>query len=243
MNNTCPNCGKGYNLQPHHVARSIVCKNCGASLVVEADGLHLQPGATTSTAPPDVPAFAEGPGGASDFDDEPRRGAPQRRRAAGRTFNPNDIMGALPPWLDASLLFFGVGLILVLIFTLFPVIDFTKVQSLSGDLQNGRVLHERKSAELRKAKDFKNEHLEDENKRWEKEREDLETREIKARAAAASWRYWYSWGILFGFVVLAVASLGFLRSETSRIRRVVGSIVLVAQILLMFLMFAAQSFR
>jgi ribosomal protein S27AE len=252
MNNTCPSCGKGYNLQPHHVGRRINCKNCGSALIVEADGLHLDPAAATSTAPPDVPGGSFDPAGGAtapppiaaapamaDFEDEPTGARlPPRRRSltAGRSLNPQELMSAIPAWLDFSLFCFGVGLVLVLIFTLLPVMDNAKVSSWVAEINLGERLHQKRAADL------KGEALEEENKKWSKDHKEMEERRERAVAAAQQWRWWYSWGLLFGFIVLAISALFFLRSDT-RIRRVVGSIVLVAQVLLMFILFAAQSIR
>ena len=61
------------------------------------------------------------------------------------------------------------------------------------------------------------------------------------RDSARSWRYWYEWGMMWGFLFLGYASLGYLTPNQPTIRRVVGSIVLCAMILLIFIRFVIEA--
>ena len=49
------------------------------------------------------------------------------------------------------------------------------------------------------------------------------------------------WGMMFGFVALSVASIGFLSPSQTRVRRVVGAIVISAMLLLVFIAFVIGS--
>ena len=76
--------------------------------------------------------------------------------------------------------------------------------------------------------------IKDEEKDWYKKKVallgDLDSARVSARRAV----YWYSWGMMFGFLLLAVASLGYLMPYQTATRRVTGSIVLCALVLLIF---------
>ena len=48
----------------------------------------------------------------------------------------------------------------------------------------------------------------------------------EAQLSARSWNVWYSWGMMIGFLFLAIASLCYLTPTQTPSRRVVGSIVI-----------------
>jgi hypothetical protein len=77
---------------------------------------------------------------------------------------------------------------------------------------------------------------------WETgERLDLEERADSARFSARRWSWWYAWGMLIGFLLLAVGAMGYLRPEQTLIWRVVGAIIICAQALLIFFAYLIRS--
>ena len=210
MNNACPSCGTTYQVQHKNIGRHIKCKICGTALFVAEDGLRLD-----ETPPPgggDTEAFAElGEGtvaaGSARF----------RQRRAARDFAASfaATLRLLP---DLSTCLFGSGVLCVLICLFMPLIDNAALLSKQATLRGG---------ELRERN----------RENWQQERRDLLLAIDETRTAHDKWEYWYRWGMLLGFILLALGSLGYLQPEQPTIRRVVGAIVLVAMVLLIFLLF------
>ncbi len=76
-----------------------------------------------------------------------------------------------------------------------------------------------------------------ERKDWEKSRDKLEDDLEDSRGSARGRMYFYAWGQLFGFVILAIASVGFLSFGPTTTRRIFGGIVISAEILLIFIIY------
>jgi hypothetical protein len=74
-----------------------------------------------------------------------------------------------------------------------------------------------------------------------KEIERLEKDVADARISAMSSRYWYAWGMMLGFLVLAPAEIGYLCSKTSKAKRVIGTILLTLQAGVVFIVFMVMS--
>lgn len=212
MNNLCPGCQTAYSVQPQHVGRRITCKKCGAGLVVEEDGLRM-----TSPPPPPAPpeenplAAVEPPPPVEE--PPPRIARPRRSLNLGAVFteffqNNRELL--------ASTLF-GAGTVLVILFVFLPVIDQAKVARAQT-----RVRDEGGGGAQEKAGAGKG--LEQAQK---------ELRDVENAAQFA--RYWYDWGLLLGFLLLAGGSMGYLGSPNSQIKRVLGCIILASELLLVFL--------
>ena len=229
MNTSCPSCGTLYSITPQHVGREVSCRKCGSLLVVTSDALQL---ASASAPSPDDEA---------EDVDLPMRGraAPPRPRAApGLT----DAMGRVadgPTWC------FGAGAFLVILFLFFPLIDQAKVNRRQAAIREGDL------RELRRERDFnekkkKGEKVDEDARKksreaWEKEKTTLQDDAEEAQIALLRAPYWYRWGMMFGFLLLAAASLGYLSPGQPTIRRVTGCIVIVAEVLLIFIAFVGRS--
>jgi hypothetical protein len=241
MQNTCPNpgCGAMYNLTPQHVGRSFVCKKCGATLHVTDDGLEL-----AGTAPAGAP-------GAESFTPAAEDPTPMRRptrvgKGAGVFFR--DFWGRVRN--DVSTWLFGVGAFFAIICLFFPLLDRGKIldreAALSASERRERRLNEELARKIREkgegefAKEKEN--RDKANKHWQEvEKPKLQERIDDARDSAKTWRYWYDWGMMWGFLFLALAALGYLTPQQPTIRRVVGSIIFCAMILLIFIRFVIES--
>jgi hypothetical protein len=213
MNNVCPSpgCGAVYQINSHHVGRRLTCKKCAAALVVTDVGLEVE----GADGPP--AALAEPvPAGAA------RGNFWAALRARMHSF------ADTPTWL------FGSGAFLVIFYLFLPLIDQAKVKRREALVIAGDVREARLDAALKKKENAS----EDEKKRrqqqkesWEREKssleEDLEAAEIGQRRAT----YWYRYGTLLGFVLLAFGSLGYLDPRQPLIRRILGCVVLGAILL------------
>ena len=241
MQNSCPSCGAMYNLTPQHVGRHFGCKKCGASLSVGPDGLEIegaapvQPiGSLPELGIADEPLPAPAPAAT------PVRTGP--RSNFGSNFGAffkrlwERIKADPPTWL------FGAGAFLVVICLFFPLLDKDKVERRRVKLTSEEREQNRLNNELQTrdppAKPEERETRQKAFERWKKNRKpELEEDITSAQDSARSWRYWYDWGMMWGFMILAFASLGYLTAPESMTRRVVGSIVLCAILVLIFFRF------
>lgn len=247
MNNTCPspNCGAVYNLTPAHVGRSFVCKKCNSSLIVTAQGLELQAPAYPPE-PPDVGVIEEA---------SPVPRATGRVRSRGGSESLQKLIERLKT--DSFTWLFGSGLVLVILFLFLPLIDQAKISARQAAIDRGNskiyggsgsrkpafpggppgVMEEPPKDKKDDAKD-----KEKERKQWEETDKPKLMEEVEdARYSARTWLRWYSWGMMFGFICLGLAGLGYLSPQQTTIRRVVGSIVVCAQVLLIFIAFVIAS--
>jgi hypothetical protein len=69
---------------------------------------------------------------------------------------------------------------------------------------------------------------------WDKKADKLEEELDDIRGNARGRTYFYSWGMLFGFLILGLASVGFLSFGPTTTRRIFGGIVISAEILMIF---------
>lgn len=224
MNKLCPGCNTAYNIAAPDVGREFSCFKCNAALVVRKDGIRLAnapaaPVAADTGSPADEPETSDVPAG------EPNG----FRRLTGR-------FGDVATWL------FGIGAFLVILFLFFPLINQAKLARAKAAIQAGQLRDDRMERELKqKIQDKKDVGIADEELRkkareaWTKQKErmqaDLDELELDVKQSD----YGYTWGMMFGFLFLAAAALGYLTPTQPPIRRVVGSIVIVAEVLLIFL--------
>jgi hypothetical protein len=167
---------------------------------------------------------------------------PQRRPAEG-----GQLM-AIFTWC------FGIGAWLVIIFLFLPLIDQAKVVQRRAAVREGDRRAQRKDEELtRKAREktpfppenkdeakneeFKRSQRDRERKQWENEKAELQELVDRAEYRAQVSYYWYEWGMLAGYLILAVGAIGFLHPSQTTTRRVVGGVVIAAQVLLVFVAF------
>jgi hypothetical protein len=241
-----PGCGATYNVSQHHVGRRFPCNKCGSPLVITAEGIRLAgpaPGAEFALA--------------TAIDDEAH--VPARPRRAGPSFWTR-VLNDLFSWL------FGVGLFLLILFLFFPIIDVLKVANRSVPMEAGDARQRHLDQELQAQINKEQKALaqggpvdEAERKKreeqwkgrrdartaakesWEEEKNQLQQAVEAARFSARRAGYWYAWGMMFGFLFLAVAALGYLRPGQPTIRRVVGAVVICGQVLVIFVVYVFQS--
>jgi len=206
------------------VGREFACFKCNAALVVRKDGIRLAGAAAPQTAAEiNVPAAAPESG-------EIRRGGREIfRQWTGR-------LGDAATWM------FGIGAFLVILFLFFPLINQAKLARAKAAIEAGQFKDDRMDRELKqKLQEKKEGTIADEELRkkahenWVKQKERMQADLDELTLDVKQSNYWYIWGMLIGFLFLAAAALGYLNPTQPPIRRVVGAIVIVAEVLLIFL--------
>lgn len=224
MNKQCPSCKTPYNIGDADLGRSFTCFKCNAALVVQKDGLRL---ANATTPAPVV-------------EERDAEAAPaERKPARGGWGGISRFADRLP---DLATGFFGIGAFLVIIFLFFPIINYAKVSRAKASIDAGQLREDRLERELKqKVEQGKSVSPADEELRkkarqsWEKEKTSLQADAEELTVDAKRSDYWYTWGMMLGFLFLAAAALGYLNPGQPGIRRVVGAIVIVSEVLLIFL--------
>lgn len=237
MNNTCPSCGAIYNVATKDIGRRIRCKKCATGLVVtdaglEIDDANVAPVPTRAPAPPPPSQF-------QDLDDEPaprRAGRGRPARAGGLPFDPLQLFkdfGGVPT------LLFGFGAFLVIVFLFMPIIGGAAVSRAEGARER---LDLEWSIQLRKLqKDKKSpEDVEAAREKFFKDndRDRVEDGVSFERVSNKRARWFEMYGMMFGFLFLMAGSLGYMMPEQTTVRRILGTVVLGAQVLIIFLIFA-----
>jgi len=233
MNANCPQCGATYTISPQHVGRQVTCRKCSAALLIAEDGLHLA----------DVPEAA-----LLDEDEEEEEEetpAPRARKRPSARAALGGLSNFLGEGVDIPTILFGAGAFFVILFLFLPLIDQAKVNRRQGAIDENDHREQRREREYNDKK-AKNEKVDEDLRKkqhdaWEKDKkslmEDLEDAKVTLMRAP----YWYRWGMMFGFLLLAVASLGYLGPNQPTIRRVTGCIVIVAEVVLIFIVFVGKS--
>lgn len=232
----CPNpsCRSVYNVSPSQAGTRFTCQNCGQALIIEADGLKLDtaPSAPADSPPKPVPL-------------PPGERFPWLARLpkAGGIQRLGEMIAADP---HTSL--FGAGAVLVIVFLFFPLLDQTKIAARTARITAGDRRQDRLDQELERKKKGKEEKMEPEERErkkakdeWDKTKQELFVEVDEATQSLRAANYWYLWGMMFGFLLLALASLGFLTPQQTSSRRVVGGVVICGQILLIFFAFVIMS--
>jgi hypothetical protein len=216
------------------VGHRFTCKKCGADLVVGSGGLEV----------------AGADQGAGDFAlVDPEGGAAPARSSRGRAGSVA-LQNIWERFLaDSASWLFGIGVVLAVIFLFFPIIDTTKVGSYqalvtAGDQRQSRLdreLLQKKQKEPAKNYDAEDKTRKEAKEKWDEQKKELEEDVEDARTSSRRNIYWYTWGMLWGFMFLAVGALGFLKTQQTTIRRVVGAIILCAMVVLIFMVFLISS--
>lgn len=221
MNKQCPGCQTAYNVSSADVGREFPCFKCNAALVVHKDGIRLANAPGPQAQVTAIPAgSASQPETASDVGNG-------WRRWRGR-------FGDVATWT------FGVGAFLVIIFLFFPLINQAKVARAKAAVQAGQLREDRMERELKQKKDVTpaDEELRKKARdNWAKQKDRLSEDADELGLEARQSDYWYTWGMMFGFLFLAAAALAYLNPAQPTIRRVVGAIVIIAEVLLIFIKF------
>ena len=229
VNKQCPGCKTAYNIADADVGREFTCFKCNAALVVRKDGLCL------ANAPPPVAVAPDN----LTVEREPRFAS---RAGLGRLPLLAGRLADAPTWL------FGIGAFLVIAFLFFPLINHAKVARAKTAIDAGQLKEDRLERELKqKVDEGKNISPADEELRkkvrqtWIKEKASLQDDAEELSLAARRSDYWYTWGMMLGFLFLAAAALAYLNPLQPPIRRVVGAIVIVAEVLLIFLKYLVRT--
>ena len=249
MTNICPNsgCDALYDLTEADVGRSFPCRKCGAMLLVEEGGLRMLSRRAERVPPAEAPP--------------PRQTAEPRPAPSPRE---NDPMRPLTQTAAVTnILFsvlFGVGTCFAVLFLFLPLLDVTRESAKRAAIEAGdqriRRLYNSDAAtepdfpvrppfgqpgdkDKANDKDKSGGPTDAEKKAqkddWEKRKKDLQQEVDDTRTYSRQAMNVYTWGMLFGFLCLAVASVGFLSPSQTTTRRVLGVIVLSALVVFIFM--------
>jgi hypothetical protein len=237
----CPQrgCDALHDVHDEDVGRQFPCTKCGALLEVERGGLRIVVPAVLPTERPAGPA-----------------GRPTASPAQESQPMPTGVEEGGVKAVLFSLLF-ALGAVLVVVFLFLPLVDQARVLHESAEIDKGerklRVaegrLEDRPAGPRDKDKvvvppekdkgkegetDRERERLAERRKAWEKQKRELQEKVEDLRADARQSALAYTWGMMAGFLCLAVGSVGFLGPQLGRARRVVGGVVLCVMIVLIF---------
>jgi hypothetical protein len=134
---------------------------------------------------------------------------------------------------------FALGSIIVIFFLFMPILDTQKVDRRravisSGDLTQQRLDKEAKQRDGARPTAAQRDETKKRHDAWDTEKSGLEQDAEQARIDADNNHYWYTWGTLIGFLVLAVAAIGYMSPGQTTVRKVTGSIIICAILLLVF---------
>jgi len=248
----CPQrgCTGVHNLSQEEVGRTFTCNKCGATLRFDGDGLRLLSPPSSPGAPPGRPAAARPPA-REDDEDIPMlpvdTGAAARARPNPAPRNPTTMPVTSPAETRfADVLFTGlyaIGTCVVILFLFLPLIDRDKeaeyrARADAKDIDLRRK--ERKADRDKESTDGKSD--KDGTEELAKKRHDLNTYErpdllddAGQEQVRSQQSYWiYSWGMLVGNLLLALASAGLVAAASVTSRRVLGVVTLLAQVVLVF---------
>lgn len=236
MNNTCPSCGALYNVAQKDIGRRIKCKKCGSALTVAEAGLEAEP-----------PGAAGEPAAAQ----EEVETAPHKVKAKRATAGPGiDFVQLFNDLGGVATLFFGFGAFLVIVFLFMPIIGSAANERAGAARDKLEQERDAKIKRLIPGSKRLEELTTDERKKYdedaEKIRKDYEKRigdaadDARAEVTSNKRSKWMElYGMLLGFVFLMAGSIGYMTPGQSQVRRILGTVVLGAQMLIVFVIFAA----
>ncbi len=264
MTNICPNsgCDALYDLAEGDVGRSFECRKCGAMLLIEQGGLRVLSRWAERAPPAETypPRRTADRAPADPF--PPRRTAEPRPMPSSSESNPMRPLTQSSSIASAFFtVLFGVGTCFVVLFMFLPLLDVTrelarKAAIDAGDQRIHRLFNPDSAVDPDAArpafppdvnpdKDKPNDKsksggLSDAEKKaqkdaWDKTKKGLQDDVDETHIYARQAMHVYTWGMLFGFLCLAVASVGFLSPNETTTRRVLGVIVLAAQVVFIFM--------
>ena len=227
------------------MGRRIKCKKCGTPLIVTEAGLEVDDPDAAPRPEPVPPAADAADNFDEDEDDRPRRGRgrDRGRRAAGPGFNPMEALakvGGIPT------LLFGFGAFLVIVFLFMPIIGNAAVERAAAgkekleqerDSKIKRLVPKGKRVEDLTTDERKkyDEDAEKIRKDYEKQIGDAEEDARLERVNNRRSRWFEMYGMMFGFLFLMIGSIGYMMPGQSTARRVLGTIVLAAQMVFMII--------
>jgi len=236
MRNDCPSCQTVYAVTPQDVGKRIICKQCGAALVITEEGFRLD-----LSVP--APSVARGDRPKSNREDESDDAEAEPRKKRKRDAEPaapkvpgRELEMAKEFYLkyvDIPTILFGIGAFFILTFLFFPMIGKAKHERRIGAIAEEKLEMEQEIRKLRE-KSGNEEKIKKLEEDWTKR---LPVLEGEAKAAEISNQrsgYFDRYGMLFGFVLLMIGSLGMVRADAHLVKRIFGASVLGLQMLLVF---------
>lgn len=212
MRNDCPSCNTVYAVT-QDVGKRIVCKKCGAALVIADDGFRLD---LAVPAPREIVEDAVRP----KVKQSPLPNLAQAKAIALKS-------------VDIPTILFGIGAFLILTFAFLPMIGRAKQERRVGTLVEEKL---DKDVEIRKLREKSGN--EDKIKKmeedWTKRSPVLEADIKYAEISNQRSGYFDRYGMLLGFVLLMVGSLGMVRADTHLVKRIFGAVVLGVQMCFVF---------
>ncbi len=201
----------------------VTCPNAGCNEAYTIGPEHVGRRSTckgcgaTFTIEADGLQLVDAPAAAAPLADPPP--AKKKRTRVGRGM-PSPVSEAMGPlkqdpftWLMLA------GTVIVIFFLFQPVLDNLKASRINAQIQ-----------ELRQEKDADKDDLEE-------LQEDLQDAQLSARKSG----YFYTWFMLIGFLLLAVAEIGYLITGASKAKRVTGAVLLCGQLLMVFISYMGAS--
>lgn len=233
MINACPACGAVYNVTPKDIGRRLKCKKCGAAIVITELGIEADEGVAASAS------------SAASTADEPVEPAVSVVKKPRRNLNlGGGAIGFMEQFRGTIATFiFGFGAFLVIFHLFMPLIAQAKVARRSAFKAEAERLYQEEVDRINKNKDLKDKDklLEDLRKEHEAEMKDYDRSIASAETARKTSSYWDYYFMMFGFLAVMVGSLMFMMPGQPTVKRVVGAIVITAQMLLVFMTFLGRS--
>ena len=220
MRNACPTCQTVYAVTPADVGRRIVCRRCGATLVIDADGFRLET-TTPDTPPPPQPEPLPKLSRRRD-DDRPPLGA--------------DLFAKFKKLVDVPTLVFALGVFFTLWFLFMPVIGAANVGRAKAVIDGEQMEHTQRLKRLRE-KPTNADAVTKAEEEWQKRREKLEQDEKAAAVAHTASLYWDRYGLLFGLTLTAFGAIGLFGANQPTTKRIVGAVVVCAVLVLLLVGF------
>jgi predicted Zn finger-like uncharacterized protein len=241
MNSACPTCGAVYAVTTRDVGRKLRCKKCSTALAVTDAGLVVD---TPSASAPPVPAAV-----VDDFDagDE----VVSTKGKKGKKYS-----GPSGPGLGERLakvggvptILFGVGAFLVIVYLFMPIIGQAAIQRAEAGREKLEQERDAKIKKLIPKGKTREELTGDELTKFQEESAkitkeyatQISEAEDDARAERTSNKraVWFErYGMMFGFLLVMVGSLLYMMPDQPPVKRIVGAVVITAQMVLVFISF------
>lgn len=243
MNNTCPypGCNAAYDLTGQPVGMRFSCKQCGQFLVVDQNGLQRANGGVT---PPPVNSAAKPVAASQPTTAHHSSSSSSATTAASPA--PSEMLssaGEMASTIDRGTWLFVSGAILSLCTLFFPSIDQAKVSRLEAMIVAGDLRQTRVDAEGERAGGDAKAAAEKAKERWRDRKADLEESAESAEMWRRGWLYYYRYLSLAGFVLLLLGSVAYMDPRQTPARRIVGTIVLTALVLVVISSLARTGVR
>ncbi|MFL5242125.1 MAG: hypothetical protein ACJ8FY_08450 [Gemmataceae bacterium] len=236
MNQTCPTpgCRTAYDVSPRNIGHRFSCKKCSAPLIVGENGVQaVENGAATAVAFEELSA-------------KPPPASAAAMRKSRVPANTDEWRTFLLGIADRSTWLFGAGVFLSVLYSFFPLIDQAKVSRREAAIIGGQLREDRLQADFKKKEKASPDEAERRKKgqeAWEKRKSELEEDVEDAEVDLQRSMYWYRYGMLFGVLLLTTGSLAYAHPSQPLIRRVLGTIILVALIVAVFNSFGRFGFH